>query len=169
MSGVLVLNATYDPLSVVSIRRAVCLVLADKVEMVHSAGQAFRSERLSVVVPSVIRLNRYVKIPRPRYRTPNRRAVFVRDRDACQYCGASAETVDHVIPRSRGGTHTWDNVVAACRRCNTKKKDRLLFESGMRLRYRPEVPAAATWVTIAAGAVPAVWVPYLSQSDRRSA
>lgn len=161
MSGVLVLNATFEPLAVVTPRRAVCLVLSNKVETLHATGTAFRSERLSVDVPSVVKLSHFVSVPRPRHRSPNRRAVFARDRDACQYCGDRAETMDHVVPRSRGGLHTWDNVVAACRRCNAKKRDRLPSESGMRLRRRPEPPSPLTWVEVAAGVVPDVWAPYL--------
>ncbi len=170
MSGVLVLNATFEPLAVVSARRAVCLVLAQKVEMLHATGRAFRSERRSVEVPSVVRLSHYVSVPRPRHRSPNRRAVFARDRDSCQYCGDRAETMDHVVPRSRGGMHTWENVVAACRRCNAKKRDRLPSESGMRLRRRPEAPSPSTWVEIAAGGVPDVWTAYLRpRGDLRTA
>jgi len=170
MSGVLVLNATFEPLAVVSARRAVCLVLAEKVEMLHAAGLAFRSERRSVEVPSVVRLSHYVSVPRPRHRSPNRRAVFARDRDSCQYCGDRAETMDHVVPRSRGGKHTWENVVAACRRCNAKKRDRLPSESGMRLRRRPEPPSPSTWVEIAAGGVPDAWTAYLQpRNDLRTA
>lgn len=170
MSVVLVLNATFEPLAVVSARRAVCLVLTEKVEMLHATGRAFRSERRSVEVPSVVRLSHYVNVPRPRHRSPNRRAVFARDRDACQYCGAGAETMDHIVPRSRGGQHTWENVVAACRRCNAKKRDRLPSESGMMLRRRPEPPPPSTWVEIAAGGVPEVWTPYLRPgSDLRTA
>ncbi len=170
MSGVLVLNATFEPLAVVSARRAVCLVLAKKVETLHLDGRAFRSERRAVDVPSVVRLSHYVKVPRPRHRSPNRRAVFLRDRESCQYCGARAETVDHVVPRSRGGKHAWDNVVAACRRCNSKKRDRLPSESGMLLVRRPQPPLPSAWVEMAAGAVPEVWAPYLkSGSDLRTA
>ncbi len=161
------LNATFEPLAVVSDRRAVCLVLADKVEMVHGGGRSFRSERLSVEVPSVVRLSTYVHVPRPRRRSPNRRAVFVRDQDSCQYCGGRAETLDHVVPRSRGGLHTWDNVVAACRRCNSKKRDRLPSESGMRPRRRPQAPAPSSWVEMAAGVVPELWAPYLQHRDER--
>lgn len=170
MSGVLVLNATFEPLAVVSARRAVCLVLDDKVETLHTDGRAFRSERCSVDVPSVVRLSQYVNVPRPRRRAPNRRAVFARDSDRCQYCGGRAETMDHVVPRSRGGQHTWENVVAACRRCNAKKRDRLPSESGMRLRRRPGPPAPSSWVEVAVGRVPAVWTPYLGyRSDLRTA
>ena len=170
MSGVLVLNATFEPLAVVSARRAVCLVLAEKVETLHAAGRAFRSERRAVDVPSVVRLSHFVSVPRPRHRSPNRRAVFVRDRDSCQYCGARAETMDHIVPRSRGGQHTWDNVVAACRRCNAKKRDRLPSESGMLLRGRPSPPSPSAWVEVAVGGVPEMWAPYLKpRSDLRTA
>ena len=170
MSGVLVLNATFEPLAVVSARRAVCLMLAEKVEMLHATGRAYRSERRSVDVPSVVRLSHYVSVPRPRHRSPNRRAVFARDREACQYCGERAETMDHIVARSRGGQHTWENVVAACRRCNAKKRDRLPSESGMMLRRRPEPPPPSAWVEIAAGTVPEVWAPYLRPgSDLRTA
>ncbi len=161
MSTVLVLNATFEPLAVISVRRAVCLVLADKVVTLHADGRRFRSERLSVVVPSVVRLSHYVNVPRPRHRSPNRRAVFVRDAESCQYCGARAETVDHVVPRSRGGQHVWSNVVAACRRCNSKKRDRLPSESGMLLRHQPKPPLPSAWVEIAVGTVPDVWMRYL--------
>lgn len=169
MSGVLVLNATFEPLTVVSTRRAVCLVLAEKVETIHESATRFRSERLVVTVPSVVRLSRYVSVPHQRRRAPNRRTVFVRDRHRCQYCNASAETVDHVTPRSRGGTHSWENVVAACRRCNSVKRDRLLSETGMRLLRRPSPPPLSAWVEVAVGSIPTSWEPYLRDRDRRSA
>ena len=169
MSGVLVLNATFEPLTVVSTRRAVCLVLAEKVETLHATDRAFRSERLSISVPSVVRLARYVSVPHQRRRAPNRRGVFVRDRHLCQYCDGSAETVDHVTPRSRGGAHSWDNVVAACLRCNAVKRDRLLSETSMRLRRRPGFPSPSAWVEVAVGSVPESWQPYLRDRDRRSA
>ncbi len=170
MAAVLVLNATYEPLAVVSPRRAVCLVLSHKVEMLHPSGASFRSERRAVEVPSVVRLSRFVNVPRRRHRSPNRRAVFVRDLESCQYCGRRAETVDHVVPRSRGGTHTWDNVVAACRPCNARKRDHLPSETGMLLRRRPGHPSPSDWVTVAAGSVPDCWEPYLRhRAGRRSA
>ena len=161
MARVLVLNASFEPLNVVSERRAVCLVLALKVEILHPAGRVFRSDRLVVEVPSVVRLSRYVKVPRHRHRSLSRRAVFVRDGHSCQYCGNRAETMDHVVPRSRGGTHTWENVVAACRLCNARKRDRLPGETGMLLLRRPGYPSSTDWVAAAAGVVPEVWMPYL--------
>lgn len=169
MTRVLVLNATFEPLAVVSERRAVCLLLSEKVETLHAEARAFRSEQMSVAVPSVVRLSRYVAVPYQRHRAPNRRAVFVRDRHRCQYCSASAETVDHVMPRSRGGRHEWNNVVAACRRCNAAKRDRLLSETGMRLLRRPGVPSPTTWIEVAVGSVPSTWEPYLNGRAARSA
>ena len=91
----------------------------------------------------------------------NRRAVFARDDHRCQYCGASAENIDHVVPRSRGGLHAWDNVVASCRPCNTRKRDRLLEESGMRLRRLPVPPRTRTWILVASGGIRSDWEPYL--------
>lgn len=165
MAGVLVLNATFEPLAVVSIRRAVCLVLADKVVTLEATGRRLRSEHLTVDEPSVVRLARYVRVPYPRHRAPNRRGVFARDDHSCQYCAGPAETVDHVVPRSRGGRHTWDNVVAACRRCNAGKRDRLLGETTMRLHVPPGPPPPSAWIEVAAGTVPPDWMPYLG--DRR--
>jgi 5-methylcytosine-specific restriction endonuclease McrA len=158
----LVLNATYEPLCVVSARRAVVLVLGEKAELLHDSGAAMRSERLSVPVPSVIRLLYFVKVPFARRAALNRRAVFARDASRCQYCAAPADSIDHVVPRSRGGEHVWENVVAACRPCNTRKRDRLLSETSMTLRRRPGVPRERTWVSVAVGSVPRLWEPYLS-------
>src|SRR5688500_11712371 len=97
-------------------RRAVVLVLLQKADILEHNGVRFRSESRALDAPSVIRLKYYVRVPRRIHISPNRKAVFLRDDHTCQYCGATAENVDHVIPRSRGGPHTWDNVVAACRR-----------------------------------------------------
>jgi len=168
MAGVLVLNATFEPLAVVPIRRAICLMLADKVELLHASGRRVRSERLALDEPSVVRLSRYVHVPYPKHRSPNRRGVLVRDGGMCQYCGAAGETIDHVLPRSRGGRHTWDNVVAACRRCNGTKRDRLLADTTMRLARVPGPPPPSTWIEVAVGPVPIAWAPYPSP-ERRSA
>jgi len=103
----LVLNATYEPLCVVPIRRAVVLVLKEKAEVLHSTDQELHSERSSFAVPSVIRLTYFVRVPFRARAALNRRAVFARDGHRCQYCGAHAENIDHVVPRSRGGEHIW--------------------------------------------------------------
>ena len=117
------------------------LVLKDKAEVVMSNGMIFHAERIEIEAPSVVRLRRFVRIPyRPRAPL-TRRAVFARDGWTCQYCGAQAENLDHVIPRSRGGEHVWENVVAACRRCNAKKENRLLAEARLTLARRPFAPS----------------------------
>ena len=161
MSRSLVLNATFEPLCVVSDRRAVVLVLGETAEMLHASEAFMHSARLAVAVPSVVRLRRYVRVPY-RWNTPlNRRSVFARDEHRCQYCGGPAESIDHVVPRSRGGEHAWENVVAACRPCNVRKRDRLLHETTMVLRRRPDAPREMTWVVVAVGTVPQQWEPYL--------
>jgi 5-methylcytosine-specific restriction endonuclease McrA len=161
MSRALVLNATYEPLCVVPSRRAAVLVLDHKAEVLHDTGAALHSEHLTVPVPSVIRLRTYVKVPFRRRAPLNRRGVFARDGHRCQYCSGAAESIDHVVPRSRGGGHTWENVVAACRACNVRKRDRLLTETSMRLMRRPAAPKELTWVVVAVGSVPTHWEPYL--------
>jgi len=159
----LLLNASFEPLCVVSSRRAVVLVLKEKAEIVHRNGAEFRSERRTVPVPAVIRLVHFVKVPFRSYAPLSRRAVFARDGHRCQYCGGGAENLDHVVPRSRGGTHTWDNVVASCRACNARKEDRLPSECGMQLRRPPEAPHATTSLIASAGPIDPVWEPYLSR------
>jgi len=160
----LVLNATFEPLCVVSARRALVLVLKHKAELVHQDGGSYHSERLTMPIPSVIRLKYFVRVPYRARASLSRRAVFVRDHYQCQYCGAPAENVDHVVPRSRGGTHTWDNVVAACKACNTRKENRLHAEVGMKLRTRPAAPRETVWIIVAVGRVDPKWEPYLKSA-----
>lgn len=165
MAHALVLNATYEPLSVVSARRAVVLLVNHKAELVHARDQTWASEHLQVPVPTVIRLRRYVRVPFHRRIPLNRRAVFARDRHRCQYCGGSAENLDHVVPRSRGGDHTWENVVAACRTCNTRKGDRTPTEAAMMLRAQPRAPRRHGWILIGGGAAPhPSWDAYLTMT-----
>ncbi|MGH9057018.1 MAG: HNH endonuclease [Acidimicrobiales bacterium] len=161
MTQALVLNATYEPIGVVPTRRALVLVLDEKAEALHSTARVFHAERIVVPEPSVVRLRYFVKVPFQARVALNRRAVFARDGNRCQYCGASAENIDHVIPRSKGGTHSWENVVASCRPCNSRKRDRSLEDSGMRLRRRPAVPKQRAWVLVATGTVCSEWEPYL--------
>ncbi len=165
MSRALVLNATYEPLSVVAARRAAVLVLAGRADLLHDSGDLLRSERLALPVPSVVRLRSVVRVPFARFAPLNRRGVFARDGHRCQYCDSPADSIDHVVPRSRGGRHEWANVVAACRPCNVRKRDRLLSETSMRLRRRPAPPQPGTWVVVAAGSVPSAWAPYLTGLD----
>ncbi len=157
------LNASYEPLCVVAARRAAVLMLSGKAEMVHHSGMVLHSERLEVAVPSVVRLRVFVAVPFRRRVAVSRRAVMVRDDHACQYCGSAADSIDHVVPRSRGGEHSWDNVVAACRPCNVRKRDRYLGETSMRLRRRPGAPMGSAWFIVCSGSVPGEWVPYLHE------
>lgn len=159
---VLVLNATMEPLCVVPARRAIVLVLTSKADVVHHNGHRFRSERLDLAAPSVVRLRRFVHVPYRRRAALSRRGVFIRDNYACQYCGRAAENVDHVVPRSRGGAHEWENVVAACRRCNGRKRDQTPVEANMTLRRSPFAPRAEFWLVVAVGTVEPHWHPYLS-------
>lgn len=164
MTRALVLNATYEPIGVVSARRAVVLALDEKVDVLADTGEYIGSATLTFPVPSVIRLRYFVKVPYKRTAPLSRRAVFARDHNRCQYCGKAAESIDHVIPRSKGGAHSWDNVVACCRRCNTYKGDRLLENCSLRLRTRPDTPTEYVWVKVAVGTVPAAWAPYLERA-----
>lgn len=136
------------------------LVLKDKAEIIESDGMIFRSERLEVPAPSVVRLNYYVRVPFRARASLTRRAVFARDEWACQYCGRAAENMDHVVPRSRGGEHVWENVVAACRRCNSKKENRLPREVGLHLRREPFAPRDGFRLLL--GRLEPDWEPYLS-------
>jgi 5-methylcytosine-specific restriction endonuclease McrA len=159
MGRALVLNATDVPLAVLSARRAVVLVLKEKADVVASNGAIFRSERLHLDAPSVVRLRRYVRVPYRHQAPLTRRGVFARDGYSCQYCGSSAENLDHVVPRSRGGLHVWENVVAACRRCNAKKMDRTPSEAGFTLARTPYAPSDGFRLTL--GLVEPGWEEYL--------
>ncbi len=161
MGRALLLNATFEPLCVLPARRAVVLVLKDKAEIVHRNGADFHAENVVIPAPAVLRLRHYVHVPH-RTRVPlSRRAVFARDGHRCQYCDRAAENIDHIVPRSRGGDHAWDNVVASCRRCNTVKRDRYLHETSLELRTAPVAPRARVWIAAVAGSLDPSWEPYL--------
>lgn len=168
MGRSLVLNATDEPLCVVPSRRAVVLVLKSKAEIIEANGQAFHSEKLTLPLPTVVRLTSFVKVPYRARATLSRRAVFVRDDFECQYCGAAAENVDHIHPRSRGGPHTWENVVASCKRCNSRKENRTLAEVGLKLKHPPRAPRGAHFLVVAAGKPDPSWEPYLAAAADRA-
>ena len=168
-AATLLLNATFEPLCVVSSRRAIVLVLAQKAESVDVAADVVHAERVSLAVPIVVRLTRYVRVPYPTSVPLSRRAVFTRDGQTCVYCGGSATSIDHVVPRSRGGTHTWDNVVAACRRCNHTKADRSLAEMGWALPHPPRTPSGAAWRLLGTRTVDPRWREWLGIPESVSA
>jgi 5-methylcytosine-specific restriction endonuclease McrA len=165
----LLLNATFEPLCVVSSRRAIVLVLAEKAVTVDSSPDVVHAETVSLPVPVVVRLTRYVRVPYPSSVPLSRRAVFSRDGQTCVYCGGSATSIDHVVPRSRGGTHTWDNVVAACRRCNHTKADRSLAELGWALPHPPRTPSGAAWRLLGHRTVDPRWREWLGMPESVSA
>jgi 5-methylcytosine-specific restriction endonuclease McrA len=147
--AVLVLNQNYEPLNVCNVRRAIVLVIDGKAEILeaHDVTVATASRRFPS--PSVIRLVYLIRRPRPRVKL-TRREVFIRDGYTCQYCGRQGHdlTIDHVIPRHRGGPHTWDNLVSACKPCNHRKGGKLLADSRMKLRAEPREPRAGRYYTI---------------------
>ena len=165
MGAALVLNATYEPLCVVPLRRAVVLVLAEKAVVVEASDDYMHSERLSLPIPTVVRLSRFVRVPYRREVPLTRRAVLERDGHACVYCGARADTIDHVRPRSRGGPHVWTNVVAACARCNHRKGDRLLHELSWHLPIPPMQPPATVAVVLGWTKRDPAWSRYLGLDE----
>jgi 5-methylcytosine-specific restriction endonuclease McrA len=162
---VLVLNASYEPINVCTVRRATVLLLKSRAELLERGEGVLHSERLDLDRPCVIRLMRYVRIPRDVHRRKiTRKAVLARDAYTCQYCGREATglTVDHVIPRSRGGQSDWENIVASCAPCNRKKGNRLPREISMHPARRPKPPGPTVFIRIASPRVPLAWEPYLA-------
>ncbi|HST55628.1 MAG TPA: HNH endonuclease [Solirubrobacteraceae bacterium] len=163
---VLVLNATYEPINVCSVRRAVVLLLKQKAELLERGGWALHSENSTLARPVVIRLVSYVHVPRDTHRRKiTRRAVFARDNWMCQYCGSRSNlTVDHVIPRSKGGGSNWENIVASCAPCNRRKGDRLPKQANMHPRHAPRTPRAEIFIHVASPTIPAAWKAYLPRA-----
>jgi 5-methylcytosine-specific restriction endonuclease McrA len=146
---VLVLNQNYEPLNICNVRRALVLVIDGKAEVLEERNRFVASASHCFAMPSVIRLVYLIRRPRPRVKL-TRREVFIRDNYTCQYCGRQCAdlTIDHIIPRSRGGPHTWENLVSACKPCNHRKGGKLLGEARMALRSLPVEPSAGVYYTI---------------------
>ena len=159
---VLILNQDYTPFTISSVARAFLLVYLKKAEMVSAVEDcALRTVSTFYPMPSVIRLNKYVHMP---YRGVmlTRQNVFKRDGYSCQYCGTSKDlTIDHIIPRSKRGRSTWKNLVTACKRCNSKKGDFTLEESGMLLKSKPYKPSYILFLRNFSGFAEKNWQPYL--------
>ncbi len=141
-SPVLVLNLGYEPLNVCRVRRAIVLIEENKAEMLENGSGFIRSADREFAVPSVIRIASMVRLPRRTNHKLTRMEIFRRDQYTCQYCGRQIKqlTLDHVIPRYRGGQHTWENVVSACAACNRGKAGRTPKEAGMKLLRQPGPP-----------------------------
>lgn len=165
MMSVLLLNTTYEPLHVVSLRRAVALVLQEKAQLVETGERAMHSPSLILPEPSVIRLRGRVSVAWRRSLPLTRSAILARDDHTCQYCGvalpAARLTIDHVLPQSRGGAWTWTNLVAACPVCNTAKADRTPAEAGMALLRQPAKPLAVQAALLRDAQGHPAWQPYL--------
>ncbi len=170
---VLLLNgSTWEPLSVVTVPRAINLVLAGKAVVVEESGNYVRSIRDKFVIPSVIALRTYINVPRRRAHW-SRRGVLVRDDYTCIYCNIEPGmlqkgkvltktdfTIDHILPKSRNGKDNWSNTACACAVCNHKKGNRLPHEAGMKLLWEPKTPRTS-YLVIALGTGPTVWKRYI--------
>lgn len=143
---VLVLNQNFEPLNVCRVRRAIILVIRGKAEVLENGRGELHATTTSVPIPSVVRLTQFVKRPRVQKRL-TRLEVFNRDKYTCQYCGRETRdlTLDHIIPRSRGGAHEWNNVVGCCFACNLRKAGRTPAEAGMKLLRNPLPPPPSTF------------------------
>ena len=130
----LILNSTFQPLSIASAKRSVALLLSKKINVLKESKLQIRSENEIITVPKVALLTYYVKAPYARRVALNRSNIFIRDFNTCQYCGSSAESIDHIIPKSKGGENVWSNVVACCKRCNLIKADKLLSQTILKLK-----------------------------------
>lgn len=171
MTYVLLLNASYEPLAVITRRRALLLIMKGRVEAACQEAVELRSVSSTLQIPTVIRLRRYINVPRRGMRW-SRRAVLQRDDYTCAYCGIKpgakqrgrilskrSLTVDHILPVSRGGKNTWSNTVCACPVCNQRKGNRTPHEANMKLRWEPKTPRAS--YLVAWGNMPAAWKIYL--------
>ena len=157
----LVLNASFEPHDIVATRNVIGLLLDEKAEMLEAGDGVFRSQYLTLQAPSVVRLHRYAKVPFRRVPLTTQ-AVLARDGGECGYCGGRADTMDHIIPRSRGGAHSWTNVVAACAEpCNSQKADYLLSEIGWELRLAPWRPHGVAGRLALANSIDPRWRLYL--------
>lgn len=162
---VLVLNCDFEPLNVCNMRRAITLVHLGKADVLHAHDRSIRTFGTDLPSPSVLKLRHQVRRPLPQLRL-SRRSVFARDDYQCQYCGQAGKelTIDHVIPKRLGGPSTWENLVACCRRCNAKKGDKALHQTGMRLKKEPRRPRYIPYISLAkyvAGQKNEIWRCYL--------
>lgn len=160
----LVLNAGYEPLAVVSFKRAIVLVMNEKATIVTADLEhpVLGSGGASWDRPSVIILRNYVRIPSGRHVPVSRRGVLRRDGQRCAYCSGAATTIDHVLPRSRGGKDTWENLVACCLRCNNLKGDRTPAEMRWELRLTPQPPHGTSWLVRGIERTVPGWEEFLS-------
>jgi len=147
----LILNSTFQPLSVVSFKRAVTLLHNKKINSIKNSNFIFNSESIKIKIPKVAILTYFVKAPYIRRVALNRENIFIRDLYICQYCNSPAESIDHIIPKSKGGLHEWSNVVACCKKCNLLKADKLLQNTILKLKKCPSNPKQNFWIKTITG------------------
>lgn len=165
----LVLNCAYEPVNVISVKRALTLVHGGKAYVEVPSGKFLQTVRMKIQIPSVIRLLVYRRVPRHN-RAVSRKSILMRDRLTCQYCrqpfAAKSLTLDHVLPRSRGGGNSWVNLVACCFRCNNLKSDRTPEEAGMKLMHKPAPIGIHGKHRLMMGAEDSAWADYLYLENR---
>ncbi len=169
---VLVLNSNYEPLNICNIRRAIVLVLNGKAEVLEEYDVMINSSSAGFDAPSVIRLVYMIKRPYPRVKLC-RREIFIRDQFTCQYCGVETRelTIDHIIPRSKNGPHTWENLVSACRQCNHRKGGKSIEEARLKLKSTPKEPRASRYYPIQRALSRRVnqdWLKFIPELELRS-
>ncbi len=164
-SEVLVLNSDYEPLNVCHVRRALVMIYLGKADVLHAHDSTIPAQETEIPRPSVVKLRHHVRRPLPELKL-SRRTIFARDQYTCQYCGQATKdlTIDHVVPRRLGGRTDWENLVCSCRRCNMKKGDKLLHQTGMKLLRQPHRPRYIPYISLTkylAGRKNDVWRDYL--------
>jgi len=160
---VLVLNQNYEPMSITNAKKAIILIFLGKAEIIENHDNMMvHSINVSLPLPSIVRLTRYISVPRKRI-VLSRKNIIKRDNHQCQYCGTHAGffTVDHIIPKDRGGEDTWENLVCACTKCNNKKGNRTPDEAGMILLKKPQKPNHIFFIRYFIGKLDNSWKPYL--------
>ena len=164
---VLVLNQNYQPLNVCRVRRAIVMLLQGRAELIENNSSPVRSAGFSITSPSVVRIDHHIRYRRPQVKLTRQR-VFIRDGFMCLYCGTKSRelTLDHVTPRHKGGTHTWDNIVSACKRCNQRKAGRTPTEAGMQLLKKPFKPTNINQYVTYSHVSPSEWSKYLTWAHR---
>ena len=163
VTDVLVLNFTYEALNITSFQRAVKLLFSGKAEIVHRRDEILKSTSYEMRLPSIIRMLYYIKRPMQKVAL-TKKNVLLRDDYTCQYCGLRGErmmTVDHVLPRSKGGPSTWENLVCACMRCNNRKNNRTPEHANMKLKRKPKSPKYIPWIRVKRNTLPGEWHQFL--------
>jgi 5-methylcytosine-specific restriction endonuclease McrA len=163
VTDVLVLNFTYEALNITSFQRAVKLIFSGKAEVVHGRDRLLVSPTFEMRMPSIIRMLYYIRRPSQKVAL-TKKNILLRDDYTCQYCGLRGErlmTVDHVIPRSKGGPSTWENLVCACMRCNNRKNNRTPEHANMAMRRKPRTPKYIPWIRVKRNTLPGEWHKFL--------